>query len=304
MNYDIIGDLHGDARRLDALLAKLGYRDINGAWRKSGHQALFVGDFIDRGPEQWRTCSIVRRMVDAGSALALLGNHEFNSIAWFVQDATRPGEYLRRHTQSNRQGHQDFLSEVEGTPRHKELIDWFLTLPMWIELDGLRAIHACWHPAYMAEIAPLLQPGRTLNAALVASASRPDDMAFRTVEGLLKGLEVALPDGHTFIDKSGHARSMVRVRWWDANATTFRQAGLLDDGMLARLPDATIPPEFRIGYTDTKPVFFGHYSLPGQPAILAPNVACVDFYDKADNRLAAYQWDGESCLENAKFVVA
>ena len=33
MDYDIIGDIHGHAGALHALLRKLGYRHSQGAWR-------------------------------------------------------------------------------------------------------------------------------------------------------------------------------------------------------------------------------------------------------------------------------
>ena len=52
MNYDIIGDIHGHAAALKALLQKLGYRENGGAWRHSERQAIFVGDFVDSGPRQ------------------------------------------------------------------------------------------------------------------------------------------------------------------------------------------------------------------------------------------------------------
>ena len=51
MAYDIIGDIHGQEDKLEALLLRtLGYRDTAGAWRHPTRQELFVGDFIDRGP--------------------------------------------------------------------------------------------------------------------------------------------------------------------------------------------------------------------------------------------------------------
>jgi hypothetical protein len=49
MAYDIIGDIYGQADKLEALLRALGYRDTAGAWRHPDRQAIFVGDFIDRG---------------------------------------------------------------------------------------------------------------------------------------------------------------------------------------------------------------------------------------------------------------
>jgi len=84
--YDIIGDVHGQADKLEALLRKLGYHESAGAWRHPERQAIFVGDFIDRGPAQVRSVNIARRLVHAGAALAVMGNHELNAIAWHTPD--------------------------------------------------------------------------------------------------------------------------------------------------------------------------------------------------------------------------
>ena len=91
MGYDIIGDIHGHNEKLEALLYKLGYRNTAGAWRHPERQAIFVGDFIDRGPSQVQTVNTVRRMVEAGVALAVMGNHELNAIAWHTPDPRKPG---------------------------------------------------------------------------------------------------------------------------------------------------------------------------------------------------------------------
>jgi hypothetical protein len=87
MGYDVIGDIHGQADKLEALLRVLGYRNGAGVWRHSGRQAIFVGDFIDRGPAQIRSVNIVRRMTDAGAAHAVMGDHELNAIAWHTPDS-------------------------------------------------------------------------------------------------------------------------------------------------------------------------------------------------------------------------
>ena len=92
MNYDIIGDIHGHADALKALLSDLGYAERERVWRHPDRQAVFLGDFIDRGPKQVETVGIVRRMVDAGAAQAVMGNHELNAIAWFTKDPSNPGE--------------------------------------------------------------------------------------------------------------------------------------------------------------------------------------------------------------------
>lgn len=143
MNYDIIGDIHGHNDKLLGLLGKLGYRETSGAWRHPERQAIFVGDFIDRGPHQRATLSTVRRMVDAGSAVALMGNHEFNAIAWATKDPEDPKQRLRPRRgmrgKKNRRQHRVFLREFRHRPaEYRELIKWFCELPLWLELPGLR----------------------------------------------------------------------------------------------------------------------------------------------------------------------
>ena len=102
--YDVIGDVHGHAGVLRGLLAKLGYVE-RGAYRHPERQAVFVGDLIDRGPEQLATLRIVRSMVDAGDTLAVLGNHEFNAVAWATRGtrtADGAGSTPRRTSASTR----------------------------------------------------------------------------------------------------------------------------------------------------------------------------------------------------------
>ena len=101
MGYDIIGDIHGHADALVTLLRKLGYREQQRAWKHPGRTAIFVGDFIDRGPGQLETVNLVRSMVEAGAALAVMGNHEFNAIAWNTPHPDLAGEYLRRRNAKN-----------------------------------------------------------------------------------------------------------------------------------------------------------------------------------------------------------
>jgi hypothetical protein len=68
--YDIIGNVHGHAAALETLLAKLGYARRDGSWTHSERTAVFVGDFVDRGPENLRACRIAMAMIEAGTALS------------------------------------------------------------------------------------------------------------------------------------------------------------------------------------------------------------------------------------------
>jgi hypothetical protein len=307
MAFDVIGDIHGQAGKLRALLARLGYQERGGAYRHPDRQAIFVGDFIDRGPSQLESVMTVRRMVDAGSALAVMGNHEFNAIAWHTPDPERPGETLRPRRgpwgDSNRRQHAAFLAEVEDRPLlHAELIDWFLTLPLWLDLPGLRVVHACWHSDYIAVLRPKLDAACRLSRDLVMAASREGWREYTTVEGLTKGLEVELPDGHSFIDKDGISRRRVRIRWWDTSASTYRELALLGDELRNRLPDVPVSPALLGVDGSAKPVFFGHYWMTGRPTVLSPTAACVDYSAGKGGPLVAYRWDGEPVLNASNFV--
>ena len=146
MSYDIFGDLHGHAEALKSLLKKMGYSIVNGAYKHPKNIAIFIGDFIDRGPNQLETVSIVKSMVDSGYALAIMGNHELNALAWYYKDSN--GEHLRSHKKHNNDQHEQFLNEIgPNNDLHKETLDWFITLPLWLDLPGFRAVHACWDQA-------------------------------------------------------------------------------------------------------------------------------------------------------------
>lgn len=77
--FDIIGDLHGCAGELRRLLGRLGYgRDGH----PQGRTAIFLGDLTDRGPRSLECCEIVCDMLEAGQALAVIGNHDDKLIRW------------------------------------------------------------------------------------------------------------------------------------------------------------------------------------------------------------------------------
>jgi hypothetical protein len=318
MSYDLIGDIHGQADKLESLLDRLGYRDTGGLWRHPSRKVIFVGDFIDRGPHQLRTVTIARRMVEEGAALAVMGNHELNAIAWATLHPSGNGEYLRPHFHSkwgekNRKQHVRFLEEVEHLPKlHQGLVDWFMTLPLWLDLPGLRVVHACWQPRFMAWLQPQLTAQRQLRQELLEPATtepkdkREKDTAepsvFKAVEAIVKGIEIPLPEPHGFHDKDGFERHRVRVRWWDTQAADYWDAAMLDEASRTTLPRTPIPDHARIAPPTDKPIFFGHYWLTGAPRVLAPHAACLDYSAGKGGALVAYRWDGESHLTDAHFV--
>lgn len=316
IQYDVIGDIHGQADKLEALLKKLGYERRNGAWRHPERVALFVGDFVDRGPRQLDTLILVREMVEAGSAIALMGNHEINAVAWNTPDAL--GGFLRpRHGakgERNRDQHGAFLREVEADAGlHKGWTDWFLELPLWADLPELRAVHACWSQPMIDWLSPQLKDGRFLTPELLASAcvepfpgalDSDEPCVFSAVETLLKGVEIALPEGAFFLDAEGHARHRTRSAWWDQNARSYAEAALVPPSVRDSFPDIELPARARVAALPDKPTFFGHYWMTGEPAPLSDTLACVDYSAARSGPLVAYQLDEPGPLRSDRFVSA
>lgn len=89
--FDIIGDIHGCADELEALLGSLGYA-VEWSEREgeravtitppSGRKAVFVGDLVDRGPRTPDVLRIAMQMVEVGSAYAVMGNHDRKLMRW------------------------------------------------------------------------------------------------------------------------------------------------------------------------------------------------------------------------------
>jgi hypothetical protein len=306
MKYDLIGDIHGHSEPLIELLTKLDYQLADGVYRHPERQVIFLGDFIDRGPNQRDVIDIVRPMIDGGSALSVMGNHEFNAIAWFTADPDDPESHLRVHSEKNRGQHRAFLKVYDGADDYADLIKWFRTLPMWLDLPGLRVVHACWDDslvAYLSDNYPSLNA--YLDDELLVAASRSGSDEFEAVETLIKGKEIEMPNGQTFPDKDGNPRHHIRMKWWDASARTYRDAFLGPDSALSHIPDDPIDVDHLIEYSsDEPPVFIGHYWMDTEPALLAPNVACLDYSvaAKTGGKLVAYRWDGEERLGDDKFA--
>jgi hypothetical protein len=300
--YDLIGDIHGHADELRALLTYLGYRpDAAGTFcHPDNRQVIFLGDYVDRGPKIRETLQLVRGMVEGGAALAILGNHEYNAMAYALPDPA--GGYLRAHNRVHTEQHQATL-DAFATPalqaEWQDYLAWFYTLPLALELPGLRAVHACWEPRHIAYLRAEL-PGLRLTPAFIARTSHPGGPEIDAVEITLKGREALLPQSLGFLDKSGHYRTKTRVRWWVNPLTATYDTYFMEDlPELRGQPVADIDPWY---YQDEKPVFFGHYWLHGAPQLLQPHAACLDYSVAKGGQLVGYRWDGEQTLRPEKLV--
>ncbi len=142
---DIVGDVHGELDALQSLLGHLGY-DGAGV-HPDGRHLVFVGDLCDRGPDSPGVIDRVSGFVAAGNAWVVLGNHELNLLRgdrkdgndWFWSEGSaRDRKYEPRvHIHPARRG--DVLEFLNG-------------LPLALEREDLRVVHAAWDAAAVARL--------------------------------------------------------------------------------------------------------------------------------------------------------
>ncbi len=306
MKYDLIGDIHGHADALLTLLDRLGYEYRSGAYRHPERTGLFLGDFIDRGPAIRETLGIVRPMVESGAALSVMGNHEYNALC-FARKRSEKGDWLRSRNDRHLYQHIETLYQFRN---HREewgaYLDWFMELPLYLDLGNIRAVHAAWDPGSIECVSRFSAEGNKLTEDLLYRSASRKNPEFDAVGSLLKGVEIELPSEKVFIDKDGNRRKEMRVRWWnDPRNASYREMAMptraaIADMKLTAEDEAIIP-----GYEDNVPVFIGHYWLEEpHPAILAPHIACLDYSVAKGGYLAAYRWNGERELRNDSFVTS
>lgn len=300
MKYDLIGDIHGHFKELIQLVSKLGYKLKDGKFSHPlNRKIIFVGDYIDRGKEQKRVLMFVKKLVDDNCAIALMGNHEFNAICYAT---SINDEFIRPHDQKNTKQHQAFLDEYPfNSTEYLETIEWFKTLPLFFEDEGIKVIHAAWIDSEVEKIKPFLNENNTINDSLLLGFHEKD-WVYDCIETLLKGVETELPNNFTWLDKDGNERNTMRLNWFKHYdyPITYKEAALSIPEYVS-LPDEEIA-DFSEPYLLEEVVFFGHYWMTGKPCIQTEKACCLDFSVAKNGVLSAYSWNGERTLSNDNFI--
>jgi hypothetical protein len=303
-NYDIIGDIHGYADHLEQLLKNLGYsKHHNGYYHHPERTALFVGDYIDRGKKSREVIDIVRSMQLNDAAIALMGNHEYNALCFHSRG--QDGEYLRKHNVKNISQHCMTMSSFNDDGYLNDALEWIHTLPLFLETDSFRAVHACWDVNHIDFLKHYMNGVQLSKGDLELSAKKETPL-HEAIECVLKGREMPLPAGVTFKDKDEHPRSEIRIKWWEEpkGKSYVDMAVKIEkefEDLTITIPDSLIGDEPIYGVAE-KPVFFGHYWLESPtPDLQRSNVCCLDYSVAKNGHLVAYRYDGESVLDPSKF---
>ncbi|MFA9199513.1 MAG: metallophosphoesterase [Aquirufa sp.] len=296
--YDIIGDIHGHADKLEELLNTLGYAISDGVYKHpKNRQVVFLGDYIDRGPKIRETLHMVKSMCDAGHAIAIMGNHEFNAICFHTKDVENGGFY-RKHGITEIEQHLETLRQFKY---HKDewnnvFLPWFHTLPVFLEFDSFRVVHACWddqHVDWLKSNSIYSPDGKTISVATLAKYASKQSTEYTVLEELLKGKEFDLPDGQEFTDKDGAIRSSARIKWFNPiqNRNFHRDVFLGIGEEFGNLP---VAEELKVelhSYDSDISVFFGHYWLKGKPDDPHSKSICLDYSVAKDGHLVGYKVD-------------
>ena len=284
MKLDIIPDIHGQGAKLDALLAALGYTIQGGKWTadRQDRRIVFLGDLIDRGPNQRDVINRVRQLEDDGLADRVLGNHELNALHWEME---RDGEPVRRHTPSNHAHHRAFLEAFEDRRERREVLDWMTFAPLCRHYGWLVAVHAFWTPQLEQAASAALGGGRGFEAwarnPAFLDAAIPTGVGGMAIDLMTKGPETRLPQGFSIETEHGIVRQSVRRSWWVPTPSTWQEGcSSLPDG--AVLPAGSPPGLFHLGTVpEEKSVVFGHYwrrdiQAQGRIPTFEGRLACLD----------------------------
>lgn len=286
--YDIIGDIHGEAQALKQLLIKLGYEDTQGYYRHKDRQAIFLGDFINKGEDIQEVLSLAKNMTDHKAALAIVGNHELYLVGYFSKN--KYGKYIREHNTANTEQHQQtFASFRNNEVALQEYIAWIKTLPLYLELENCRIIHAFWHEKSVAYLQKKY-PENCLSDRLLHNLVQDNSREWDTLREILIGTKLKLPE------EAGS--ELFKTKWWKIN-TSHRYFELATNPDEAKGNPAIDIPANAAEYNypkNTKPLFFGHYSLPGLPYLTGSNHCCLDFSLPDRALIPAYRWQGEQQL--------
>ncbi len=322
---DIVGDVHGEIEPLKKLLRHLDY-DSQGA-HPDGRRLVFVGDLCDRGPDSPGVIELVQGLVERDLAQCLAGNHELN----ILRSSSKPGNrwFLDPDHEEMREA-GEFWHSLAAPDSHKpKWLNFFASLPLALEREDLRVVHAAWVPG---EIAALRRAaGSTLE---VYRTYEEQTLQAIEMEGLHHAIENETARWHHLLEdrnakiplltatgeceerhqmgnpvrvatsgverlarepfwSNGKWRMCDRVRWWDE----YEEAVPVVVGHYWR----QLAPVTASSHASSKPQLFGETAASDWLGAKA-NVFCVDFsvgaryqerksgVNEFGTRLAALRW--------------
>ena len=276
-SLDIVGDVHGEIDALQSLMRHLGYEE-NGM-HPDHRRLVFVGDLTDRGPDSPAVVDLVKRLIDAGHAQCVLGNHDLNILLGAHKHDNR--WFFGEKWSLDRSGEPNPAKMADDDIRQR-VLDFFSSLPLVLERTDLRVVHACWDDA-MVDIARQEQDVVALHDQHVSminsrhEGSGLDDIDRGLEHQNLNPVKVLSSGKERRVEPpflaSGKWRHEERVQWWK-------------------------------DYDSDQLCVFGHYSNYRGETSLASRAICADFaVAKRWQERMQSSFDGtfEGCLGAVRF---
>ncbi len=228
----IIGDLHGMADLLEAMLARIADQP-NAATAR----IVLVGDLIDRGPD---SAAVLRRVYDLclqepDHVTCLMGNHERMMLDFLAKPATHAGRWLNAGGQETLHsfGIKGRMPGADPASRFTALagalraalppylVPWMASLPLYWQTQGLAVVHADAHPA----LDMTAQPATTLlwGTPKPAPARRKDGLWL--AHGHVIVPQVHIADGRIAVDTGAWCSGVLSALWLDRDGARVITVG-------------------------------------------------------------------------------
>jgi bis(5'-nucleosyl)-tetraphosphatase (symmetrical) len=255
MQRVFIGDVQGCGDELAELLARA-------QAEHPGFEAWWVGDLVNRGPENLAVLRSVRALIDAGRGRCVLGNHEIGLLM------TAAGFRALRPL--------DSFGDVLGASDAAEWLEWLRRLPLLVrgQLGQQRfaMVHAAVHPDWSLD--EFEQRVRRVEARL----SAPD----RREALALLGADPAIDADRDLLGRVTQCRSVTRAGGWSSELPGG-EFEAWHARWSARGPDHC--------------VVYGHWALQGlhvAPRLRGLDTGCVHHGRGRDGSLTAWLPDPEA----------
>ncbi len=212
-----IGDVHGCAALLDALLERIADHAGDRA-----HRLVFLGDYIDRGPDSAGVLHTISRLAwaEPDRVTCLMGNHER-----MLLDALHTPQAAERWLYNGGDATLASFGAHEAADLPRDTLDWIEALPT---LHGDAAhwyVHAGFRPGADIRIRTITTGSgsasrswraTTISAGTWSTATRPSATAARSSAGSaptsIRGGLWRDAHGRVFSEMRGPAVALLQVR--------------------------------------------------------------------------------------------
>jgi len=207
-----IGDIHGSADGLSAILRAAGLVDDGGKWIGGGARLIQTGDYTDRGEQVREVLDMLMRLEDeaeraGGRAEILMGNHEVMNLLLDLRDVS-PGAYAAfvddKSADRRTRAYRDYVDVMERGKRASVSEDEWNTS----------------HPLGFVEYVDALSPGERYGRWL-------RDRKVVVEEGGTVFMHAGLNDNVTGSLDDVNRTAEREVQSWDRTRKTLVRAGLI-----------------------------------------------------------------------------